>query len=78
MLGLFTKFISCNKETEGRRPDARPPFTQARDAFWLEFWNSPEARRAEVLSAGAGSDSGPPGQVRDYRFRTLVLFCTVL
>ena len=52
MLGLLTKFISCNKETEGRRPDARPPFTQARDAFSLEFWNSPEARRAEVPSAG--------------------------
>ena len=53
MLGLLTKFISCNKETEGRRPDARPPFTQARDtAFSLEFWSSPEARRAEVPSAG--------------------------
>ena len=49
---LLTKFINYNKETEGRRLDARPPFTGSSDAFSLEFWNSPEARRAELPSGG--------------------------
>ena len=32
--------------------DQKPPFTGYKDTYSLEFWNSPEARRAELPSAG--------------------------
>ena len=52
VLKLLTKFINYNKETEGRRLDQKPPFTGIDELFSLEFWNSPEARRAELPSGG--------------------------
>ena len=52
VIKLLTKFINYNKETEGRRLDQTPPFTGISDLFSLEFWNSSEARRAELPSGG--------------------------
>ena len=49
---MLTKFINYNKETEGRRVNQKPPFAGYTDTYSLEFWNSPEARRAELPSAG--------------------------
>ena len=40
------------KETEGRRKDQKPPFKSSGDTFDISFWNSTEARRAEIPSAG--------------------------
>ena len=52
VLKLLAKFINYNKETEGRRLDQKPPFTGIDELFSLEFWNGPEARRAELPSGG--------------------------
>ena len=53
VLNHLKKFNEYSKETEGRRLDSTPPFEGMTDAFDLRFWNSVEARRAEMPSAGA-------------------------
>jgi len=52
ILSLLNKFMDYNKETEGRRKDQKPPFKSSGDTFDISFWNSTEARSAEIPSAG--------------------------
>ena len=52
IVSQLNKFISYNKETEGRRLDQSPPWKNMNDSFAIQFWNSPPARRAEIPSGG--------------------------
>ena len=44
-------FTSYTSETEGNRLNQVAPFTGLSSAFDMKFWNSLEARRAEIASA---------------------------
>jgi len=54
VLTLLNRFTEYNKlkETEGKRKDQKAPFKSSGDTFDIKFWNSTDARRAEIPSAG--------------------------